>query len=206
MKKSLASLVFIPTEEKAYSEGWFTFLRIQGSLTFRLFSVVSTAWCPGVWHHLKTHVWSDLLVIFTAWQVKEFWLLRMVIPQAVPSAAWVSYHSIQFSRSVMSDSVTPWMAACQTSLSITDSRNLLKLMSIKSVMPCNHLCNHLCRPLLFPPSIFHSTRVFSNESVLRIRWPKFWSFSFSISPSNEYSGLISFRMDRLDLFAVQRTL
>ena len=109
MKKSLASLVFIPTEVKGWSEAWFTFIRIQGSLNFHLFSVVSTAWCSGVWHHLKTqhHVWSDLLVIFTTWQVKEFWLLRMVIPQAVPSAAWVSYHSIQFSRSVMSDSLWP---------------------------------------------------------------------------------------------------
>ena len=96
---------------------------------------------------------------------------------------------------------TPWTAAHQASLSITSSWSLLKLMSIESVMPSNHLI--LCRPLLLLPSIFPSIRVFSNESVLHIRWPKCWSFSFNISPSNEYSGLISFRMDWLDLLAVQ---
>ena len=109
--------------------------------------------------------------------------------------------SAQFSHSIMSDSVTPWTAAHQTYLSITNSQSLLKLMSIKSVMPSNHLI--LCHPLLFLPSVFPSIRVFSNESVLRIRWPKYWSFSFSISPSNEYSGLISFRIDWFDLLAVQ---
>ena len=92
----------------------------------------------------------------------------------------------------------------QASLSITNSWNLLKLMSIESVMPSNHLI--FCCPLLLPPSIFPSIRVFSNESVLHIRWPKYWCFSFSISPSNEYSGLISFRMDWLDLFTVQVAL
>ena len=100
--------------------------------------------------------------------------------------------------------MTPWTAARQASLSITNSRNLLKRMSIESVMPSNHLI--LFHPLLFLPSIFPSIRIFSNESVLPIRWPKHWSFSFSISPSNEYSGLISFRIDRLDLLAVQGTL
>ena len=99
--------------------------------------------------------------------------------------------------------VTPWTAVCQTSLSITNSRSLPKLMS-KLVMPSNHLI--LYRPLLLLPSIFPSIRVFSNESLHRVRWPKYWSFSFSISPSNEYSGLISFRMDWLDLLAVQGTL
>ena len=108
------------------------------------------------------------------------------------------FSSVQFSRSV----VTPWTAASQASLSITNSWNLLKLMSIESVMPSNHLI--LCHPLL-PPSKFPSIRVFSNESALHIRWPKYWSFSFSISPSNEYSGLVSFRMDWLDLHAVQGT-
>ena len=98
----------------------------------------------------------------------------------------------------------PWTAAHQTSLSITNSQNLLKLMSIKSVMPSNHLI--LCHPLLLLPSVFPSIRVFSNESVLHIRWPKSWSFSFNISPSNEHSGLISFRMDWLDLHALQGTL
>ena len=100
--------------------------------------------------------------------------------------------------------VIPWTAAHQASLSITNSQSLLKLMSIELVMPSNHLI--LCYPLLHPPSIFPSIRVFSNESVLRVRWPNYWSFSFSISPSNKYSGLISFRMDRLDLLAVQGTL
>ena len=99
---------------------------------------------------------------------------------------------------------TPWTVAHQAFLSITSSRSLLKLMFIESVMPSNHLI--LCRPLLLLPSIFPSIRVFSNESVLHIRWPKYWSFSFSVSPSNEYSGLISFRMDWLDLLAVQGTL
>ena len=94
--------------------------------------------------------------------------------------------------------------ACQASLSITNSWSLPKLMSIESVMPSNHLI--LCHPLLFLPAIFPSIRVFSNESVLHIRWPKYWSFSFNISPSSEYSGLISFRMDWLDLLSVQGTL
>ena len=99
---------------------------------------------------------------------------------------------------------TPWTAAHQAYLSITSSWSLLKLMSIELVMPSKNLI--LCPPLLLAPSIFPSTRVFSNESVHRIRWPKYWSFSFNISPSNEYSGLISFRMDWLDLPAVQGTL
>ena len=110
---------------------------------------------------------------------------------------------VQVSCSVMSDSATPWTAACQASPSITNSWSLLKLMSIKLVMPSNHLI--LCRPLLLS-SIFPSIRIFSNESVLRIRWPKYWSFSFSISPSNEHSGLISFRIDWFDLLAGQETL
>ena len=99
--------------------------------------------------------------------------------------------------------VTPWTAACQASLFITNCRMLLKHMSTELLMPSNHLI--LCCPLLLPPSILPSIRVFSNESVLHIRWPKYWSFSFSISPSNEYSGLISFRIDWLDLLAVQGT-
>ena len=96
--------------------------------------------------------------------------------------------------------VTPWTTARQASRSITSSQSLPKFMSMESVMPSNHLI--LCRPLL-PPSVFPSIRVFSNESALRMRWPKYWSFSFSISSSNQYSGLISFRMDWLDLLAVQ---
>ena len=121
---------------------------------------------------------------------------------------WSIYITFQFS-SVQSLSrvqlfVTPWIAAPQASLSITDSQSSLKLMSIELVMPSNHLIQ--CRPFLLLPSIYPSISVFSNESVLCIRWPKYWSFSFSISPSNEYSGLISFRIDWLDLLAVQGTL
>ena len=112
--------------------------------------------------------------------------------------------SVQFSRSVMFDSATPWTAARPASLSITNSRSPPKPMSIESVMPSNHLI--LCCPLLRLPSIFPSIRVFSNESALHIRWPKYWSFSFNISPSNEHPGLISFRLDWLDLLSVQGTL
>ena len=100
--------------------------------------------------------------------------------------------------------MTPWTAAGQVSLSITNSWSLPKPMSIETVMPCNHLI--LCHPLLLLPSIVPSIRVFSNESAHHIKWPKYWSFSFNISPSNEHPGLISFRMDRLDLLAVQGTL
>ena len=111
--------------------------------------------------------------------------------------------SVQFSCSVVSDSATLWTAAHQASLSITNSRSLLKLMSIELAMPSNHLI--LCHPLLLLPSISPSIRVFSNESTLHIRWPKYWSFSFNINPNNEHPGLISFRMDWLDLLAVQGT-
>ena len=120
----------------------------------------------------------------------------------------VNLPSVQFSSvqllSRVQLFVTPWTAACQASLFITNSWNLLKLMSIMSVMPSSHPM--LCRPLLLLPSIFPSISVFPNEMVLHIRWPKYWSFSFSICPSNEYSGLISFRIDRLDLLGVQGTL
>ena len=115
----------------------------------------------------------------------------------------VQFHLVQ-SLSRVQLFVTPWTAACQASLFITNSHSLLKLMSTEWVMPSNHFI--LCCPLLHMPSIFPSIRVFSNESVLRIRWPKYWSFSFSINPSNKYSGLISFRMDWLDLLGVQVTL
>ena len=113
-------------------------------------------------------------------------------------------NTVQLSRSVTSNSATPWTATHQASLSITNHQSLLKLISIDLVMPSNHFI--LCGPLLLPPSIFSSIRVFSNESVLPIRQPKYQSFSFSISPCNEYSGPISFRMDWLDLLAVQGAL
>ena len=122
--------------------------------------------------------------------------------------SWLTEDSVQFSSVQLLSHVqlfaTPWTAACQASLSITNSRSLLKLMSIKSVMPSNHLI--LCHPLLLLPSVFLSIRVFSNESVLHIRWPKYWGFSFSISPSNEYPGLIYFRVDQFNPLAVQDTL
>ena len=111
---------------------------------------------------------------------------------------------VQFSSVAQWSLVDPWTAARQASLSITNSWNLLRLMYIESLMPSNHLI--LCHPLLLPPSIFPSIRVFSKEPTLCMRWPKYWSFSFSISPSNKYSGLMSFRMDWLDLLAVQGTL
>ena len=130
---------------------------------------------------------------------------------------WICFHSLLFffksrkqvrkqfsSVAQLCLTATPWTAACQTSLSITNSQSLLKLMSLESVIPSSHLI--LCHPLLLPPSIFPSIRVFSSESTLCITWPKYWSFSFSINPSNEYLALISFRMDWLDLLAVQGTL
>ena len=120
----------------------------------------------------------------------------------LPFGLRLRHKNFQFSHSVVFHSVTPWTAAFQASLSITNPWSLL--MSIVLVMPSNHLI--LCHPLLLPPSLFPSIRVFSNESVLHIRWPKYWSFNFSISPSNEYSVLISFRMDLLELLAVQGTL
>ena len=113
----------------------------------------------------------------------------------------VQFSSVQ-SLSCVQLLVTPWIVACQASLSITNSRSLLKLTSIESVMPSSHLI--LCRPLLLLPPVPPSIRVFVNESTLRMRWPRYWSFSFSISPSNEHAGLISFRMDWLDLLAVPR--
>ena len=119
----------------------------------------------------------------------------------VNSLQFISVQSLSHARLF----ATSWTATCQAaSLSITNSQSLLRLMSFESVMPSNHLI--LCHPLLLPPSIFPSIWVFSNESALRIRWPKYWSFSFSISPSNGYSGLIHFTMDCLDLLAVQGTL
>ena len=120
-----------------------------------------------------------------------------------PTWSWCQFSSVQ-SLSRVGLYVTPWTAARQASLSITDSRSLPKLMSIESMMPSNHLI--LCHPLLLSSSISPSTRVFSNESVLCIKWPKYWSFSFNINPSSEHPGLISFRTDWLDLLAVQGTL
>ena len=133
-------------------------------------------------------------------------LILFCITLTSPFNYSVQFSSVQFTHSVVSDSLRPHglKHTSPPSLSITSSQSLLKLMSIESVMPSNHLI--FCHPLLPLPSIFPSMRAFSNEPVLCIRWPKYWHFSFSISPSNEHSGLISFRMDWLDLLAVQGTL
>ena len=128
----------------------------------------------------------------------------MLLAGSYQANSRIQFSSGQSNRSVMFYSATPQTADCQASLSTTNSQSLLKLMSIESVMPSNHLS--FSRPLLLLPLIFPSVKVFSNESVLHIRWPKYWSFSFHISPSNEHSGLISIRIDSLDLLSVQKTL
>ena len=151
----------------------------------------------------------------TVWATREFRevyniicttkypIYKLILYQIILSCLEIDFHSVQ-SLSCVGLFATPWTAASQASLSITNSQSLLKLMSIESVMPSSHLI--LCHPLILLPSIFPSIRVFSIKSDLHIRWPKNWSFSFNISPSNEHPGLISFRMDWLDLLAVQGTL
>ena len=157
------------------------------------------------WHRSRAKLTLFLLPFFLC-LLEEF--LPINFSHFYPNLASISQSTwsgtVQFSHSVISDFTTPWAAACQAYLSITNSRSMLKVMSIELVMPSNHLV--LCHPLLLWPSIFPSIRVFSNESALHIRQPKYWSFSFSINPSNEYSGLISFRMDWLDLLVVQGAL
>ena len=173
----------------------------------------SSSW--GEWLRWKIRGKSVIVNGHTEYELPEGylggWSYRQLDMEVWSSGArsricpWHS-QSVQFSSATQSCPTlcNPWTAAHQNSLSITNSWSLLKLMSIKSVMPSNHLI--LCRPILLPPSIFPSIRVFSNESILQIRWPKYWTFSFSISPSDEYSGLISIRWDWLDLPAVQGTL
>ena len=168
--------------------------------------------CPCMYVHLYLricHRWLEIFLRLFPCFLSTFLSNRTVVNASRFIKHYLSFvsmidSSVQFSRSVVSDSATPWTAARQDSLSITNSRSSPKPMSIKSMMPSNHLI--LCHPLLRPPSIFPSIRVLSNESALRIRWPRYWSFSFNISPSNEHPGLISFRMDWLDLLAVQGTL
>ena len=151
--------------------------------------------------------WLDLV----GWCIVEFFfffiifslVLLSIVERSMLKSPTVAVSSVQ-SLSHVRLFAAPWTAAHQASLSVTNSWSLPKLMSTESVMPSNHLI--LCHPLLFLPSIFPSTRVFPNKSALRIRWPKYWSFCFNISPSSEYPGLISFRMDWLDLLAVQGTL
>ena len=149
-----------------------------------------------------TWVSNLCLLCLLHWQAEFFFFFLTIEPPGKPKL--ISIRSDQISRSVVSDSETPWIAACQASLSITNSRRSLRLTSIESVMPSSHLIR--CPPLLLLPPIPPSIRVFSNESTLRIRWPKYWSFSFSIIPSKKIPGLISFRMDWLVLLAVQGTL
>ena len=146
---------------------------------------------------------QNLLKQFKLYGRQYIWPFPLFLPVVIRSHGGYLLSSVQLLIRAQFF-LTPWTAAHQASLSITNSWSLLKHMSIVSVMPSNHLI--LCRPLLLPPSVFPSTRVFSNESLLSIRWPKCWSFSFSISPSNEYSGLIFFRSDWFDLLEVQGTL
>ena len=159
-------------------------------------------------HWTKTTIHIQCLEGFSVQTIKNdsFYSLSAMANMPVGSLIIVlqfTYSSVQ-SLSCVRLFVTPWIAACQASLSITNSRSSLKLTSLESVMPSRHLI--LCCPLFLLPPIPPSVRVFSNESTLRIRWPKYWSFSFSIIPSKEHAGLISFRMDWLDLLAVQATL
>ena len=152
----------------------------------------------------SSHVWMWKLDHKESWAPKNWCFQIVVLEKTLKSSLDFkeikSIHSISHVRLF----ATPWTAAHQAALFITNSQSLFKLVSIKSVVPSNHLI--LCHPLLLPPSIFSSIKVFSDESVLHIRWPKYWSFSFSISPSNEYSGLISLRRDWFDILAVQGTL
>ena len=150
---------------------------------------------PGSWN-LCTSVFTAGCPLMDEW-IKRMWKKSITYKHTHTNTLEYSVHLL----SRIQLFATPRTAARQASLSITNSQSLLNLMSIESVVPSNHLI--LCRPLLLSPSTFPSIRVFSNESVLWIRWPKYWSFSFNISPSNEYSGLISFRMDWLDLLVVQ---
>ena len=152
-------------------------------------------------HNLQTH---SIIYIFKITRLARRFSGRRNCPQPGYTVVSREFSSVQLSPSVMSDSATPWIAKHQASLSITNSQSSLRFMSIMSVMPSSHLI--LCRPLLLLPPIPPSIRVFSNESNLCMRWPKYWSFSFSIIPSKEIPGLISFRMDWLDLLAVQGTL
>ena len=188
-----------------------------------LFSEPSFLIFSCVFSHPSTHSfqlsYSWFTLLYLLWDTTEWFNIVMeYIPfKDIKNHGYISLYCIWYPiivlklyiSSVQSLScvwlfVTPWTAAHQATLSITNSWSLLKLMSIESVMPSSHLI--LCQPLLLPPSILPSIRVFSNESVLCIRWPEYWSFSFNISPPNEHSGLISLRMDWLDLPAVQGTL
>ena len=143
------------------------------------------------------------LCFIRVWWISSYWMWFIILFNICMYCMY-AFYSVQLSLSHVRLPETPWTAARQVSLSIINSQSLLKLVSVESVLPSNHLT--LCHPLLLLPSVFPSIRVFSDESVFHIRWPEYWSFSFSISPSSEQPGLISFRMDWLDLLAVQGTL
>ena len=167
-------------------------------------SLFIAGWYSVVWLNHSLFIHSPVVGHLGCFQFWVFWIKLLWI---LPRSLCGHMYSVQFSsvsRSRVRRFATPWTTAHQASLSTTNSWSLPKLMSIESVMPSNHLI--ICCPLLLLPSIFPSIRVFSNESTLRIRWPKYWSFSFNISPSNEHPGQISFRMDWLDLLAVQGAL
>ena len=160
---------------------------------FSYYSCVVWSFHPNIWLTNQTPTYTLLLGL------AKHQLLVTNFNSKFPYFCMLPRYFTLFSCSVLSDSENPWTAAPQASLFFTILQRLFKLMCIESLMPSNHYI--LCHPLLLLPSIIPSIKVFSNESVLHIRWPKYWSFSFSISPSNEYSGLISFRMDWLDLLA-----
>ena len=157
------------------------------------------AWWAAIYGVVQSRTWLKWL----SSSMPKFQCLSIKVYKIQGLQLNIQFSSVQ-SLSCVRLPATPWTTARQASLSITNSRSPPKLMSVESVMPSNHLI--LCRPLFLLPSIFPSIRVFSNESAFHIRWPKYWSFSFNISPSNEHSGLISFRMDWFDLLAIQGTL
>ena len=166
-----------------------------------------TLWFTFVPISFKNLIGNCNIIIYSHIWITEMFLLHLQFPSAAIIFFTLFFplpSTLLFSHWIVSDSATPWTAAYQSSLSLPIFQSLLKLMSIESVMPSSHLI--LSHPLLLLPSVFPDIRVFSNESVLHIRWPKYWSFSFSSSPTNEYSGLIPFRIDLCDLLAVQGTL
>ena len=179
-REAWSAVVYEVTNSHTWLIDWTTNLNLYLKISIILFTADSFSSKDNQFSSVQSL--SHVQLFVTPW---------LPCPLPTPTA------SVQFSRSVVFDSAIPWTAACQASLSITNSWSLLKLMSIESVVPSNHVIH--CCTLFLPPSIFPSIRVFSKESVLHIRWPKYWSFSFSISPSNEHSGLISFRMTGLIL-------
>ena len=204
---SMTSAFLLQLHRKKKSNAKFYYLLDEGDIKMFFTKVTnSSSIMPPISFNLELTRPQNLLsteIQTTIWEQLKFKKIRLVMPQHSKNHHQ-NLHSLIQPLTHVWLFATPWIAARQAYLSITNSQSLLKLVSIELVIPSNHLI--LCCPLLLLPSIFPNIRVFSNESVLRIRWPKYWSISFSISPSNEHSGLISFRMDWLDLLAVQETL